>query len=274
MSTSTSSSLYPNIDMKDVAHNNKNEAVSPLGSNSEAHEEILIKIPGSIVHLIEKDRSLELACGDFFIVSLKQGETTVAVFARVDDDIRWPLARDEAAVKLDESHYFFTLRVPENESDGGELNKGEVELLNYGVSFASKGQKGLLKKFDKILESYSLFSVQEVKKSGGKSKVIDWNVAKEISPDDLEKNKELMEKSSAAYWTVLAPNVEDYSSCIARTIAAGSGQLIRGILWCGDVTVDRLKWGDGFFKKRIRKSKDSDISPGTLRRIKRFVFQR
>jgi spartin len=164
--------------------------------------------------------------------------------------------------------------VPENESDGGELNKGEVELLNYGVSFASKGQKGLLKKFDKILECYSLFSVQEVKKSGGKSKVIDWNVAKEISPDELEKNKELMEKSSAAYWTVLAPNVEDYSSCIARTIAAGSGQLIRGILWCGDVTVDRLKWGDGFFKKRIRKSKDSDISPGTLRRIKRFVFQR
>ncbi|KAL9370689.1 hypothetical protein Peur_035829 [Populus x canadensis] len=269
MSTSTSSSLYPNIDMKDVAHNNKNKAGSPLGSNSEAHEEILIKIPGSIVHLIEKDRSVELACGDFFIVSLKQGETTVAVFACVDDDIRWPLARDEAAVKLDESHYFFTLRVPENESDGGELNKGEVELFNYGVSFASKGQKGLLKEFDKILECYSLFSVQEVKKSGGKSKVIDWNVAKEISPDELEKNKELMEKSSAAYWTVLAPNVEDYSSGIARTIAAGSGQLIRGILWCGDVTVDRLKWGDGFFKKRIRKSKDSDISPGTLRRIKR-----
>ncbi|KAJ6986297.1 hypothetical protein NC653_024017 [Populus alba x Populus x berolinensis] len=143
MSTSTSSSLYPTIDMKDVAGNKKNEAVSPPGSNSEAREEILIKIPGSIVHLIEKDRSVELAC---------------------DDDIRWPLARDEAAVKLDESHYFFTLRVPENETDG----------------------------------------------------------AKEISPDELEKNKELMEKSSSAYWTVLAPK------------------------WI-------VEGGDGFFKKKIRK---------------------
>ncbi|MBF6096400.1 hypothetical protein IU502_29390, partial [Nocardia cyriacigeorgica] len=95
--------------------------------------------------------------------------------------------------------------------------------------------------------------MQEVKKSG-KSKVIDWNVAKEISPDELEKNKELMEKSSSAYWTVLAPNVEDYSSSIARLIAAGSGQLIKGIFWCGDVTVDRLKWGNEFLKIRIDKS--------------------
>ncbi|KAJ6692874.1 SPARTIN [Salix purpurea] len=248
------------MDMKNVAE---------LGSNSEAHEEILIKIPGSIVHLIERDNSVELAYGDFLIASLKQGETTVAVFARVDDDIQWPLAKDEAAVKLDESHYFFTLRVPENESDGGELNKGEVELLNYGVTFASKGQEGLLKEFDKILERYSFFSVKDVKKSGGKSEVIDRNVAKEISPDELKKKKKLMEKSSAAYWTVLAPNVEDYSSCIARMIAAGSGQLIKGIFWCGNVTEDRLKWGNGFLKKRIRKSSDSDISPGTLRRIKR-----
>ncbi|KAL7214242.1 hypothetical protein ACSBR1_026621 [Camellia fascicularis] len=35
----------------------------------------------------------------------------VAVLARIDDEIQWPLAKDEAAVKLDESHYFFTLRV-------------------------------------------------------------------------------------------------------------------------------------------------------------------
>jgi spartin len=215
---------------------------------------------------------VELACGDFFIVSLKQGDTIVAVFARVGDDIQWPLANDEAAVKLDGSHYFFTLWVPGNESGRGELNKGEVELLNYGVTFASKGQEGLLKELDKILECYSSFSVQEVNESGGKWEVLDGSVAEKISPDELEKKKELTEKSSAAYWTVLAPNVEDYSSSIARLIAAGSGQLIKGIFWCGDVTVDRLKWGNEFFKIRIDKSSDSDISPGTLRRIKRFGF--
>ncbi|KAJ6395700.1 hypothetical protein OIU77_020872 [Salix suchowensis] len=255
-STSIPSSLYP--------------TGSPLGSDSEPQEEILIKIPGSIVHLIERDRSVELACGDFVIVSLKQGDTIVAVFARVGDDIQWPLAKDEAAVKLDGSHYFFSLRVPENESDEGGLNKGEVELLNYGVTFASKGQEGLLKEIDKLLECYSSFSVQEVNESTvGKWEVIDGSVAKEISPDELENRKELVEKSSAAYWTVLAPNVEDYSSSVARLIAAGSGQLIKGILWGGDVTVDRLKWGDEFFKKTIHKSSDSDISPGTLSRIKR-----
>ncbi|KAB5561449.1 hypothetical protein DKX38_006406 [Salix brachista] len=275
-STSIPSSLYPTIDMKDMAENLfpeedcKNNLGSPLGSDSEPQEEILIKIPGSIVHLIERDRSVELACGDFFIVSLKQGDTIVAVFARVGDDIQWPLAKDEAAVKLDGSHYFFSLRVPENESDEGGLNKGEVELLNYGVTFASKGQEGLLKEIDKLLECYSSFSVQEVNESTvGKWEVIDGSVAKEISPDELENRKELVEKSSAAYWTVLAPNVEDYSSSVARLIAAGTGQLIKGILWGGDVTVDRLKWGDEFFKKTIHKSSDSDISPGTLRRIKR-----
>ncbi|KAF9684481.1 hypothetical protein SADUNF_Sadunf04G0122600 [Salix dunnii] len=274
-STSIPSSLYPSIDMKDMAENlfpeedsNKNLG-SPLDSDSEPQEETLIRIPGSIVHLIERDHSVELACGDFCIVSLKQGDTIVAVFARVGDDIQWPLANDEAAVKIDGSHYFFSLRVPGNESDEGGLNKGEVELLNYGVTFASKGQEGLLKEIDKILECYSLFSVQEVKESEGKWGVIDGSVAKEISPDELENRKELVEKSSAAYWTVLAPNVEDYSSSVARLIAAGSGQLIKGILWCGDVTVDRLKWGDEFFKKTIHKSSDSDISPGTLRRIKR-----
>ncbi|KAL9354251.1 hypothetical protein Peur_052221 [Populus x canadensis] len=273
--SSTPSSLYPTTGMKDLAENlfpeddNNNDLGSPLGSNSEPHEEVLIKISGSIVHLIERDHSVELACGDFFIVSLKQGDTIVAVFARVGDDIQWPLANDEAAVKLDGSHYFFTLWVPGNESDRGELNKGEVELLNYGVTFASKGQEGLLKELDKILECYSSFSVQEVNESGGKWEVVDGSVAEKISPDELEKKKELTEKSSAAYWTVLAPNVEDYSSSIARLIAAGSGQLIKGIFWCGDVTVDRLKWGNEFFKIRIDKSSDSDISPGTLRRIKR-----
>ena len=38
------------------------------------------------------------------------------------------------------------------------------------------------------------------------------------------------------------------------------------------MTVDRLKWGNEFFKKTIHKSADSDISPGTLSRIKRFGF--
>ena len=108
--------------------------------------------------------------------------------------------------------------------------------------------------------------VQEVNESGGKWEVVDGSVAEKISPDELEKKKELTEKSSAAYWTVVAPNVEDYSSSIARLIAAGSGQLIKGIFWCGDVTVDRLKWGNEVMKKRMSPGSKKEVSKETLKK--------
>ncbi|KAF2302044.1 hypothetical protein GH714_031721 [Hevea brasiliensis] len=248
-----------------------------LSANSQPYEEPLITIPGAFVHLIEKDRSIQLACGDLTIVCLKQGDAVVAVLARVGDDIQWPLAKDEASVKLDESHYFFNLRVPGNEKgvnegkDESEVeNEVEMELLNYGVTIASKGQEALLKEFDNILESYSSFTVQEVNERGD-WELIEWKTTRGISPEDLktkEKKKEL-EECSAAYWTVLAPNVEDYSGSVSRMIAAGSGQLIKGILLCGDVTVDRLKWGNEFLKNRMGERSDTEISPAAMRRIKR-----
>ncbi|CAN1771263.1 Senescence/dehydration-associated protein At4g35985, chloroplastic [Linum perenne] len=179
--------------------------------------------------MIEKDYSVELASGELQIVTLKQGETFVAAFCRiggVHDHIQWPLAKDEASVKLDDSHYFFTLRVPSEQ--GGD----QIELLNYGVTFASKGQEGLLEVFDSVLETFSAFSVQKVK---GKGEVIDGNVARDTTPEEFGKEgkkKEMMKESSAAYWT-------------------------------------RLKWGNGFLMKRIKKGENTEVSPATLKRIKR-----
>ena len=54
---------------------------------------------------------------------------------------------------------------------------------------------------------------------------------------------------------------------MARLIAVGSGQLTRGILWCGDVTVDRLKWGNEFWK--MGPGSNSEISPEAMRRMER-----
>lgn len=267
--SSSPSSLYPSVDMKDMAENlfPEDDAVSHITANAPPSEHVLVKIPGAIVHLIEREQSVELASGELYIVSLAQGDNVVAVFARVGDEIQWPLAKDEPAVKLDDSHYFFTLRVPEN----GSLETDQVhhEVLNYGLTIATKGQKHLLKELDKVLETYSCFSVQKVKNMGN------WEmVAKEMSPEELKsaENRELMGKSSGAYWTALAPNVEDYSGSVARMIAAGSGQLIKGILWCGDVTVDGLKWGNGFLRKRMGSGSQSEISPDTIKRIKRLDF--
>lgn len=265
-----SSSMYPSINTQEVAENLFPETDSdiPIEHNSgenppafESSEEILIKIPGAVVHLIDKKRSVQLASGELNIVRLKQGDNIVAVLARIGDEVQWPLAKDEPTVKLNRSHYFFSLRVPEDEKEDG------VELLNYGLSIAAKGQDDLLREFDGILERYSGFSVKEVK-----GEVVWGEIGNEVSPEEMAVNgvkKEEMERNSGAYWTALAPNVEDYSGSVARMIAAGSGQVIRGILWCGDLTVGGMKWGDEFFRKRMGPRSDSDISPGTLRRIKR-----
>ncbi|KAK4340464.1 hypothetical protein RND71_041926 [Anisodus tanguticus] len=262
----STSSMYPTIDMKDLAENlfPDTETNQPnQDSNFMSLEQVIVKIPGAIVHLIDKERSIELASGELEIIQLKQGDNIVAVLSRVGDQIQWPLTRDETAVKLDESHYFFTLRVPSEANDEDQEN-----LLNYGLTIASKGQEKVLKELDLVLEKYSAFRVEKMKKDKG---VVEkwWMAAKDVSPEEMEKKKEDTERSSAAYWTTLAPNVEDYSSSIARLIAAGSGQLVKGILWCGDVTVDRLKWGNDVLIKRMGKGSNSEISPEAMRRMKR-----
>ncbi|KAM7479436.1 hypothetical protein LguiA_027649 [Lonicera macranthoides] len=263
LSASSSSSLYPSVDTKNLAENlfpDREQSPNSQPPAFESAEEILIKIPGTIVHLIDKQQSIELACGELLIVRLRQGDNVVAVLARVGDEIQWPLAKDEPAVKLDESHYFFTLRVPSDEGANDSDN-----LLNYGVTIVSKGQEGLLRELDGILDYYSAFTVQKV------SEVVVGG-AVEVSPADMavdgEKNK-LMKGRSAAYWTTLAPNVEDYSGSVARMIAAGSGHVIKGILWCGDVTVDRLRWGNEFLKMRMKPGSSSEISPEAMMRMKR-----
>lgn len=178
-STTPPPSIYPSIDMKDLAQNlfpDNEDPQNPDNSQSqpppafESSEDILITVPGTIVHLIDKERSVELASGELSVVRLRQGENVVAVFARVGEKIQWPLAKDEASVKLDESHYFFTLRVPpdvksdDEDEDDDDVVQGSSEtdenLLNYGVTIASKGQEGLLDAFDSILDHYSSFSVQ------------------------------------------------------------------------------------------------------------------
>ncbi|RRT74067.1 hypothetical protein B296_00031468 [Ensete ventricosum] len=279
--TPSSSSLYPSVDVSDFTedlfpHNAEDDPKNP--SLQPPSEETMLRIPGAFLHLIDKQRSVELASGNLSIAGLRQGDSFVAVLVRVgdtDDAVQWPLAHDEAAVKLDESHYFFSLHVPGETGDGG---RGSPDVLSYGLTFASKGQETLLKELDAILESYSSFSVQKVR---GKepAEALDGSVAKEVTPTEVMEDsskKEMMEERCVAYWTTLAPNVEDYNGLIAKVIAAGSGQLVKGILWCGDVTVERLKWGNDMLKKRMGPNeKPTEINVLTndllVFRVKRFT---
>ncbi|XP_047338624.1 protein EARLY-RESPONSIVE TO DEHYDRATION 7, chloroplastic-like [Impatiens glandulifera] len=232
---------------------------------STAVEEIILRISGAILHLIDNQYSTELAHGDLSILRVQQGNSTVAIIIRVSDQIQWPLSKDQAAVKLDESHYFFSFKVPEENEPGSsddEEDKCGKELtnnfLNCGLTVVSKGQQDLLKELDQILEKYSNFSVHKVKKLNGS----------ELSPEDLKLEK--IEEESAAYWTILTPNIEDYSVTAAKLIAAGSGQLVKGILWCGDVTVERLKWGNEIVKNKSKQNPPTKIHPETLKKIQRI----
>ncbi|XP_012838857.1 PREDICTED: F-box/kelch-repeat protein At3g23880-like [Erythranthe guttata] len=66
-------------------------------------------------------------------------------------------------------------------------------------------------------------------------------VVKEVSPADMENKKEDVGEYGCR--STIASNMEDYSRSVTRMIVAGSGPVIRGILWGGGVTLDRLKWG-------------------------------
>ncbi|XP_057543784.1 protein EARLY-RESPONSIVE TO DEHYDRATION 7, chloroplastic-like isoform X1 [Amaranthus tricolor] len=274
----SSSSLYPSIHMEDFVQNlfpdgyhNPNSTTgthsdpgtpsAPPELESEPVQETLITVPGAVVNLIDQNYSVELAFGDFSVLRIRQGDNTVAVLACVSDEVQWPLIKEEAIVKVDDSHYFFSL------SDSKEGD----EVLNYGLTFASKGQEGLLKELDVLFGSFGNFTVQSVseKSRGGLAEV---DVSGEISPEELksDENKRVaMERSCGAYWTTLAPNVEEYSGSAAKWIAAGSGHLIKGILWCGDITVDRLKWGHEVLKKRLDPAEKKEIDKNTMKRIKR-----
>ncbi|XP_010413396.1 PREDICTED: protein EARLY-RESPONSIVE TO DEHYDRATION 7, chloroplastic-like isoform X2 [Camelina sativa] len=278
-SSSSTNNLYPSLDMNDLARNlfpEQPETNNPssVSAPPAATEEVILKISGAILHLIDKSYSVELACGDLSIIRIVQGDKVVAVLASVAGEIQWPLTKDENSVKVDESHYFFTLRPTSDEEDGDVGGKkNSDEMLNYGLTIASKGQEHLLVDLEKILEDYSCFTVQQVSEEAKEAgeMVLDVTVARETSPVELTgERKEIVERQCSAYWTTLAPNVEDYSGKAAKLIATGSGHLIKGILWCGDVTMDRLIWGNGFMKRRLSKAeKESEVHPDTLKRIRR-----
>ncbi|CAA7041711.1 unnamed protein product [Microthlaspi erraticum] len=246
-----------------------------------ATEEVILTIHGAILHLIDKSCSVELAVGDLEILRLVQDDITIAVFARVAKEIQWPLTKDSPAVKVDESHYFFSLPpVKESESETPEDHSTEeesVEMLNYGLTIASKGQEPLLEKLDQILTDYNCFteekheSEEETGEDGNDENVLELTAAKETSPEELKgKRKKMVKKECTAYWTALAPNVEDYSGDAAKAVAAGTGQLIKGILWCGDVAIDRLMWGNEFMKRKLTKAeKERKVHPKVLKSLKR-----
>ena len=73
-SSSSASTIYPSVETKELAENlfPEDDTVSQTRT-LQSSENVLVRVPGVVVHLIEKDQSVELACGELVIVGLNQG---------------------------------------------------------------------------------------------------------------------------------------------------------------------------------------------------------
>lgn len=185
-------------------------------------------------------RSHPLAAGDLSLHRIRAGDTSLAAIAALGP-VQWPLARDVAAVKLDPRHYSFSFAVPASPDDPAP------DPLHYGLTLSVPDPR-----LDALLGAYTRFSAHSVAGSEGLADGVRGEV------------------EAAAYWTAVAPNVEEYGSAVARAIASGAENVAKGILWCGVMTVDRLRWGNEVLRKRIQPGDtEAEVSPEMLRRIKR-----
>ncbi|KAK2999156.1 hypothetical protein RJ639_024049 [Escallonia herrerae] len=172
----------------------------PLETKNVKHE-VLLRIPGCKVHLMDEGEALELANGDFTVICLSDEDVFLATTIKVGDDLQWPLTKDEPVVKLDPLHYLFSLPM----KDG--------DPLSYGVTFSQQkgGSLGLL---DAFLSEHSCFST---------------------APSSVQ-NKDVK-------WKEFAPKIEDYNNVLAKAIAGGTGQIVKGIFKCSNAYTNQVQKG-------------------------------
>lgn len=251
-----------------------------------AVEEHLVTVPGAIVHLVDDQESVFLGGGNFSVVRITQQSQGIVALVRVGDELQWPLMSDEQVVKLDPIHYVFSLPVtptldqvatdksptPTEAAQGGEN-------MHYGVTFSVPGQEEALKVLDEVLESYSFFSLptlvhgdkEKAAADRGLATGADTRGAAVVSPSVVAGDgNEITEENQRVFWTEMAPNVDDYGNTVAKAIASGTGQIIRGIFWVRDSTVVKMESGAMNATKNSNPTDTpTNMSPSTLRNLER-----
>lgn len=99
------------------------------GAPLDPREECLVTIPDAIVHLVDEQQSPHLATGHFSIVRIAQKGNGIVVLVRVGENLHWPLMKDEPTVKLDPTHYFFSLLVPSSLNECTGSDNFEVVIM-------------------------------------------------------------------------------------------------------------------------------------------------
>lgn len=232
------------------------------------HVEALLKIPAAVVNLVDVEKSVELAKGEFSLVRLADEEDrSIAIYAKVGKDLRWPLAKDVPIVKVDARHYLFSVRAPpaaEENAGSAKSGGGVPDVLNFGVSFGEIEEERL-ELLDKWLKECACLSLP------GSS----WRSWCLPSSEDEKSGGD-----SEAYWTVLAPKLEEYNSMMGKAIAAGSGSVVKGIFMCSDAYSSQVRKGGKLVRSRMKASENkpspktkkssSEISPRVKKNVKRI----
>ncbi|XP_031090621.1 senescence/dehydration-associated protein At4g35985, chloroplastic-like [Ipomoea triloba] len=175
----------------------------PQESSRAVTHELLLSIPGSKAHLVDAGEAVELASGVFTIWRIAEDGVSVATTVKVGDDLQWPLTRDEPVVKLAALNYLFTIPVRDGNS------------LSYGVTFS----EGDLRFLDSFLKEHCLFSTSKTLLSDKKK------------------------KGSVVDWKEFAPRVDDYNNFLAKAIAGGTGQIVKGIFICSNAYANQVYKG-------------------------------
>ena len=332
----------------------------------EAEEEVLITLPGAMVHLIDGEVSLLLTLGDLRVVRLTQRDSGMLAMVKVGENLSWPLGWDEPVFKIDSHRYVFTLQVPDNleesldvlnegaseegaagaekattptlskSSSGsrtlhastlpGGLKEGRAaggggEVMSYGLTLPPTIPQEDLQHLDLCLQHYSIFSEPQIvasegvgaaaatsftappgkgeksqgaavltagetqvaaaKKLSEAAAVADVTSANAVSATaDLAKAADAgalvpqnsedlkMAEQNAAYWTTVAPNVNDYRTEVARGIAEGSGGVIHGLFYITDMAAGQLQRVESYAISKLKPGdKPLQISPRMVRRV-------
>lgn len=170
--------------------------------NKDVKHEVLIRIPGCKVHLMDEGEAIELAEGDFELARISDENVSLATAIKVGEELQWPLTKDEPVVKLSPLQYLFSLPMKDDKP------------LSYGVTFSDKSGKDL-SFLDSFLRENSLFS-SSTRSSSSKRK-------------------------GGINWKEFAPAVDDYNSVLARAIAGGTGQVVKGIFKCSNAYVNQVR---------------------------------
>lgn len=154
---------------------------------------------------MDEGEAVELANGEFSLTRIYDDNVFLATILRVGHDLTWPLTKDEPVVKLDSLNYLFSLPM----TDG--------DPLSYGVSFPEQ-YVGSLSSLDSFLKDNSCFS-------------------------GLTTTAPAAAKSRGVDWKEFAPKVEDYNNVLARAIAGGTGQIVKGIFKCSNAYANQVQKG-------------------------------